>query len=110
MTAAHGAAAPADSGRSLRFQAFVFNWPGEKQRARALEVHLAPHCPVVVVNSDAARRGEFPHWVHVGADAYFTRQWDEAVHRTHNHRVGAGRRQPQQQVVLDEAGQRRDER
>lgn len=81
MTAAHGAAAPADSGRSLRFQAFVFNWPGEKQRARALEVHLAPHCPVVVVNSDDARRGEFPHWVHVGADAYFTRQWDEAVRR-----------------------------
>lgn len=65
----------------MRIHAFVFNWPGEKQHARPLEEALAPHVPVVVVNADDARRAEFPHWVHVGADAYFTRQWEEALRR-----------------------------
>lgn len=78
---APAAGRPSGPATALRFQAFVFNWPGEKQRAPALEAHLSPHVPVVVVNSDDARRGEFPHWVHVGADAYFTRQWDEALRR-----------------------------
>lgn len=76
--AARGPSGPVGA---LRFQAFVFNWPGEKQRAPALEAHLSPHVPVVVVNSDDARREAFPHWVHVGAEAYFTRQWDEALRR-----------------------------
>ena len=65
----------------MRFQAFVFNWPGAKQHADELERTLRPLCPTTVVNSDDARREDRPQWIHLGSDAWFTRQWNAALAR-----------------------------
>jgi hypothetical protein len=64
-----------------RVQGFIFNWPGRKQHAALLEKMLRPHCQVFVINSDDSLRGKYPHWHHIGNDAYFTAQWNEAVKR-----------------------------
>ena len=65
----------------MRVQAFIFNWLGAKQHADELERALGPLCPTTVVNSDDARRADRPGWVHLGGDAWFARQWNEALAR-----------------------------
>lgn len=65
----------------MRIQAFVFNWPGKKQHAAQLEQMFRPHCEVTVINSDDSLRTRYPHWQHIGNDAYFTEQWNAAIQR-----------------------------
>jgi hypothetical protein len=65
----------------MKVQAFIFNWPGRKQHAVRLEAMFRPHCAVAVINSDDSLRILYPHWHHVGNDAYFTDQWNAAVAR-----------------------------
>ena len=63
----------------MKVQAFIFNWPGKKQHAAKLEAMFRPHCATTVINSDDALRTNYPHWRHIGNDAYFTDQWNAAV-------------------------------
>ena len=65
----------------VRLQAFIFNWPGKKQHAAQLEQMLRQHCEVFVINSDDSLRNKHPHWHHIGNNAYFTEQWNEALKR-----------------------------
>jgi hypothetical protein len=65
----------------VHIQGFIFNWPGRKQHAALLERMLREHCEVSVINSDDSLRKAHPHWHHIGNDAYFTAQWNEAVKR-----------------------------
>lgn len=65
----------------MKVQAFIFNWPGRKQHAVRLEAMFRPHCAVEVINSDDSLRILYPHWHHIGNDAYFTGQWNAAVAR-----------------------------
>jgi hypothetical protein len=65
----------------MKLQAFIFNWPGKKQHAAILEGLFRTHCETTVINSDDTLRNRFPHWQHVGGDAYFTAQWNAAVER-----------------------------
>ena len=65
----------------MKVQAFIFNWPGRKQHALKLEAMFRPHCAVEVINSDDSLRTLYPHWHHIGNDAYFTDQWNAAVAR-----------------------------
>jgi hypothetical protein len=65
----------------MKVQAFIFNWPGRKQHAVTLEAMFRPHCAVAVINSDDSLRIRYPHWHHIGNDAYFTDQWNAAVAR-----------------------------
>src|SRR2546427_4348263 len=65
----------------MRIQAFIFNWPGEKQRAAKLEAMLRQNCETSVINSDDSMRNLHPHWCHIGSDGYFTDQWNAALER-----------------------------
>jgi hypothetical protein len=65
----------------MKVQTFIFNWPGRKQHAVKLEAMFRPHCAVAVINSDDSLRIRYPHWHHIGHDAYFTNQWNAAVAR-----------------------------
>lgn len=65
----------------MRIQAFIFNWPGEKQHAAKLEAMLRQNCEVSVINSDDSMRNLHPHWCHIGSDGYFTDQWNAALER-----------------------------
>jgi hypothetical protein len=63
----------------MKVQAFIFNWPGQKQRAKELEDLLNPHCETFVINSDEAVRNLYPHWHHLPNDAFFAAQWNRAM-------------------------------
>jgi len=63
----------------VKLQAFIFNWPGEKQRAKDLEALLRPHCETFVINSDESARDLHPQWHHLTSDAFFAAQWNKAV-------------------------------
>src|SRR2546426_5415181 len=65
----------------MRIQAFIFNWPCEKQRAAKLEAMLRQNCETSVINSDDSMRNLHPHWCHIGSDGYFTDQWNAALER-----------------------------
>jgi hypothetical protein len=65
----------------MNIQAFIFNWPGKKQHAAKLEAMFRPHCETFVINSDDSLRAAYPHWQHVGNEAYFTDQWNAAIDR-----------------------------
>lgn len=62
----------------MKIQAFIFNWRGRKQHAVQLEAMFRPHCAVAVINSDDSLKIRYPHWHHIGNDAYFTDQWNAA--------------------------------
>jgi hypothetical protein len=65
----------------MRIQGFIFNWPGKKQHAAILEKLFKPYCETTVINSDDSLRLRHPEWQHIGNHAYFTDQWNAALHR-----------------------------
>jgi hypothetical protein len=65
----------------MKLQTFIFNWPGRKQHAAKLEAMFRPCCETIVINSDDNLRASYPHWQHIGNEAYFTTQWNAALDR-----------------------------
>ncbi len=66
----------------MRIQAFIFSWTGHEARAAALEAALAPLVQrVSVINSEEGLEAVHPEWIHLGEQAYFSAQWNEALAR-----------------------------
>jgi hypothetical protein len=63
----------------VKIQTFIFNWPGRKQHAATLEAMFRRHCQTTVINSDDSLRLGHPRWRHIGANGYFTDQWNAAM-------------------------------
>src|SRR5262245_9350527 len=63
----------------MNLHCFIFTWRGHEAAARRLEQVLSPLVRTSVINSEEHLTARYPHWIHVGEEAYFSAQWRRAV-------------------------------
>lgn len=63
----------------MEIQAFIFNWKGHSDKARDIEALIGSQLAVTVINSEENLAIRYPHWIHLGDDAYFSEQWNTAL-------------------------------
>ena len=64
---------------TINIEAFICTWKGHHQNARAIELSIANHAAVRVINTDQSVRDLYPHWVHLDSSAYFSAQWNRML-------------------------------
>jgi len=63
----------------MRYHCFVFNWPGQQAKVveTCAQLRACGHEPTVI--NSAAAPATAPRWHHIGADAFFSAQFNAAL-------------------------------
>jgi len=64
----------------LQYKIFIFNWVGQEHNVvfKIKQFNEIGYDPIII-NSDDSLIHKYPNWIHIGEQAYFTEQFNNAV-------------------------------